>query len=70
MRKEAGFEVMDHIIFAYGENEKITEIVLKNADSIKADTLTDELTAEADDSFYVKDWNVNGEKVTFGVKKL
>ncbi len=70
MRKEAGFEVMDHIAFAYGQNEKITKIVTDNAESICADTLTDELCAEADDRFYVKEWNVNGEKVTFGVRKL
>ncbi len=70
MRKEAGFEVMDHIAFAYGDNQKITQIVTDNAAAIQADTLTDELVAEADDSFYVKEWNVNGEKVTFGVKKL
>ena len=70
MRKEAGFEVMDHIAFAYGVNEKITKIVTDNAAAIQSDTLTDELVAEADDGFYVKEWNVNGEKVTFGVKKL
>ena len=70
MRKEAGFEVMDHIAFAYGDNEKITKIVTDNAAAIQSDTLTDELVAEADDGFYVKEWNVNGEKVTFGVKKL
>ena len=70
MRKEAGFEVMDHIALAYGDNEKVTRILLANAESIQADTLTDELTAAVDDSFYVKEWNVNGEKVTFGVKKL
>ena len=70
MRKEAGFEVMDHIAFAYGDNQKITQIVTDNAAAIQADTLTDELVAAADDSFYVKEWNVNGEKVTFGVKKL
>ena len=70
MRKEAGFEVMDHIAFAYGDNQKITQIVTDNAAAIQADTLTDELVDAADDSFYVKEWNVNGEKVTFGVKKL
>ncbi len=70
MRKEAGFEVMDHIAFAYGTNEKIAQIVLDNAESIRTDTLTDELTAEPGEGFYVKEWNVNGEKVTFGVKKL
>ena len=70
MRKEAGFEVMDHIVFAYGSNDKVSEIVLKNAEQIQGDTLTDALQAEAGDDFYVKNWNVNGEKVTFGVKRI
>ena len=70
MRKEAGFEVTDHICFAYGSNPKLTALVLKNAAQIQQDTLTDSLTAEADEHFYTKDWNINGEDVTFGVRKM
>lgn len=72
MRKEAGFEVMDHICFAYGCNEKVTAIVQANAEQIQKDTLTDAIQAEGTEAegFYVKSWNVNGEKVTFGVKRI
>ncbi len=70
MRKEAGFEVMDHIAFSYGSNEKIADIVRRNEASICSDTLCSATQAEAIDGFYVKDWDINGEAVTFGVKKL
>jgi isoleucyl-tRNA synthetase len=69
MRKEAGFEVMDHIAFYAGANAKLNELIQKNSAQIMSDTLTDRIVTEADDTFYVKDWNINGEDVTFGVKK-
>ncbi len=72
MRKEAGFEVMDSICFAYGQNERIAKIVLNNADRIRRDTLSVRLQADIpeDEGFYRKDWNLNGEAVTFGVKRV
>ncbi|MCI8632853.1 MAG: isoleucine--tRNA ligase [Lachnospiraceae bacterium] len=70
MRKEADFEVMDHIVFAYGANAKITEIVLAHAAEIQSETLCDAVQADADASFYTKEWDINGETVIFGVKKL
>lgn len=69
MRKDAGFEVMDHIKVSCEGSAKIAEIIAKNADIIKDETLADELdTNKADGS--VKEWNINGEAVTLGVKKL
>ncbi len=70
MRKEAGFEVTDHIRFAFGSNERIAGIVRSNAASICADTLCDELLAGTFEGFYTKDWDINGEAVTFGVQKI
>ena len=69
MRKEAGFEVMDHITFSYGSNEKIAAIVTAHAAEIQSETLCDALQADAGEGFYVKDWDINGEKATFGVKR-
>ncbi len=69
MRKDSGFEVMDHIKASCQGNGKIAEIINNNADAIKNDTLADEIdTASADGN--TKEWNINGEKVTLGVKKL
>lgn len=43
MRKEAGFEVVDHIVLSQTGNERIAEIIKKNEAVIKNDTLADEI---------------------------
>ncbi len=68
MRKDAGFEVMDHISISVTGNEKIAEIVKKNAAAISEKVLADEILygeALAD----AKEWKVNGETVELGVRK-
>ena len=68
MRKEAGFEVMDKItVYAKG-SDKATGLMNANADSIKSDVMADALVTGSVDG-YSKEWNINGEKVTLGVKK-
>ena len=68
MRKEAGFEVMDKItVYAEG-SDKATGLMNANADSIKSDVMADALVTGSVDG-YSKEWNINGEKVTLGVKK-
>ena len=68
MRKDAGFEVMDNIVIGVADNEKIAEIINKNSAEISTDVLATEITAVTDG--FVKDWNINGEKVTLSVKKV
>ncbi|WP_177162172.1 isoleucine--tRNA ligase [uncultured Fusobacterium sp.] len=67
MRKEANFDVMDHIVLYEKDNDKIKDIITRNAEEIKHDTLTDEIVFGEIDGF-TADFNVNGEKVSFGVK--
>ena len=67
MRKEADFNITDHIQLFVAENDKIKEIVSRNAEAIKYDTLTDEVVFDTVDGF-VQDVNINGEKVKFGIK--
>ena len=67
MRKEANFDVMDHIVLYEKDNDKIKDIITRNAEEIKHDTLTDEIVFGEVDGF-TADFNVNGEKVSFGVK--
>ena len=69
MRKEAGFNVMDHIAFYVDGNEKIGRIMKKNLSIIENDTLADLLELEQMDG-YSKAWDINGEKVTLGVKQM
>ena len=69
MRKEAGFNVTDHISVTLSGSDKVAEIALAKKDDISGDTLTDSLTCATPDG-YVKDWDINGEKVSIGVKKV
>lgn len=68
MRKDAGFEVMDNIVIGVANNDKISDIINKNIAEISTDVLAKEITAIIDG--FVKDWNINGEKVTLSVKKV
>ncbi|MCI8337685.1 MAG: isoleucine--tRNA ligase [Lachnospiraceae bacterium] len=68
MRKDAGFEVMDHIRVSMQDNEKVRDIVQKNERSIMGDVLADEMAYDGAAGF-TKEWNINGEKVTLGVEK-
>ena len=69
MRKDAGFEVMDHIRVSLNGNEKLAELAQKNSDAICGKVLAEELSGGK--SFAVeKEWNVNGEKVVIAVEKI
>ena len=67
MRKEAGFEVTDHIVLSHHGNSLIEGIFARHGAEIAADTLADSIKPGA--SGYVKDWEINGESVTLGVEK-
>ena len=69
MRKDADFEVMDHIIVYLNGNDKIAGIVRANESSIAGKVLADTIVTGEMDGIS-KEWNVNGENVTIGVKKI
>ena len=69
MRKEAGFNVTDHITVKLAGEEKILDIAQKMCDDITKDTLADSLTLGEPEGF-TKDWDINGEKLTIGIKKI
>ena len=69
MRKDAGFEVMDHIRVSMQDNDKVKEIVQKNEAQMKSEVMADEITYDKAAGF-TKEWSINGEKVTLGVEKL
>ena len=68
MRKEADFEVTDRITFYINGNDKILEIVENNKDKIKSAVLADDVVSDSVSGF-TKEWNINGETVTFGVER-
>ena len=65
MRKEAGFEVTDHIGVGYNA-EGVAKKVLDSG-SFRSDVLCDAVTESLDG--YTKEWDINGDKVTISVSK-
>ena len=71
MRKDSGFEVMDHIrLWVWGDKE-IEETVLKrkNILTIQDETLADEIHLEAHENGK-KDWDINGKAASIAVEKV
>ena len=68
MRKEAGFEVMDHIEISYVADEKVAAIFEKYGNDIMSEVLAEDIHA-GDLTGHQKEWNINGEKVTLAVNK-
>ena len=68
MRKEADFNVTDNIKVYVTENEKISEIVKANQAVIAENVLAVSVEFAAGEG-YTKQWDVNGENVTFTVAK-
>ena len=69
MRKDAGFEVMDHIRVSLNGNVKLSALAEKNKEAICSKVLADELTEGLDFSCE-KEWNVNGEKIVIAVERV
>ena len=69
MRKDAGFDVTDHIKVSISGSPVIDNVTAAAEAEIKHDVLCDELTAAGLEGF-TKDWDINGESVTITVKKI
>lgn len=69
MRKEAGFEVTDHIRLTISGTDVIIALVEKYGREFAADVLADELIVDIP-AGYVKEWDINGEKAAIGVEKI
>ena len=69
MRKEAGFEVMDKIIVYAKDNDKLKGIMEGNKADIIRDVMADDIKYDTIEG-YEKSWDINGEKVVLGVKKI
>ena len=68
MRKEAGFEVIDHIKVFQNENQKLAEILGKHTEEISKAVLADEIVIGQVPAIS-KEWDINGEKTVLGVEK-
>ncbi len=70
MRKEAGFEVQDHIDVYESKNDQIRAILEKHEDQMKKEVLAESVVyGDAPADAYEKEWTVNGERVTLAVRR-
>ncbi len=69
MRKDAKFEVTDHIRLYQDANTRIRQIIMDNAEQIKKEILADEIFL-GEMKGHAADWVINGEPVTLGVTKV
>ena len=67
MRKENGFQVVDHITVYAAGNDKLVDIMSRNEDFLKKVVLADKVVYGSTEGF-VKEWNINCEDITLAVK--
>ena len=69
MRKDADFEVMDHIKVAVVGNDLLAQVV-KNNEKMIGDKVLAASFSFTDEYAVKKEWNVNGENVTISIEKV
>ena len=69
MRKDSGFEVMDHIRISLSGAEDMLAVAERNKAEICEQTLAESLT-KGEALAFSKEWNINGEKVVVSVEKI
>ena len=67
MRKEADFNVTDHIAVTLKGSEKLEKIIADHLGDIAGDVLADSVKLAAPEGT-VKEWDINGENAVIGVK--
>ena len=69
MRKDAGFNVTDHISVVLDGDKYTLSVAEKYFSSISADTLADTLKS-GEMSGFVKSWDINGRELKIGIEKI
>ncbi|MBR6509205.1 MAG: isoleucine--tRNA ligase [Clostridia bacterium] len=68
MRKDADFNVTDNISVILKGSKTVTDVAINKSKDIGSDTLAISITV-GEPLGFVKDWDINGEAVTIGIKK-
>ncbi|MCD7738166.1 MAG: DUF5915 domain-containing protein, partial [Lachnospiraceae bacterium] len=68
MRKDAGFEVMDHIRVSLNGNAALSAVIEKNKDAVAGKVLAEQIGTDQEFAI-AKEWNINGEKVVISMEK-
>ena len=69
MRKDADFNVTDHIRLYVEADEDLVRVIRENREEICRVVLGDDVLFAAPKG-YVKDWNLNGQKANLGVERI
>jgi isoleucyl-tRNA synthetase len=73
MRKEAGFDVTDHIHVRYGENKRLDKIISRNCALIATEVVAEDVCLVTDEEStadaYSKELQINDQQLTLWVKK-
>jgi isoleucyl-tRNA synthetase len=70
MRKEADYDVTDHIYIGYEGDDKIMDAVSSMNSYIKTETLADEIQDQGlKQPDFVKSWDIEGEKCEISIKR-
>ncbi len=71
MRRDADYALNDHIAVTYQASERLAKALEANGDYVRAETLADALTAsDAPQGDRVDTFEFDGERVTFGIKRI
>jgi isoleucyl-tRNA synthetase len=69
-RKEAGFEISDRICTVCAGGPESMRALAEHTEYLMGETLSLSLVQGEPEGEYVKEWDVNGEKVTVGVRRV
>ena len=68
MRKEADFEVTDHIVITIKTTDRLADVVTRGSAEILRAALADGLEI-AEPQGFAREWSINGEAATIGIRK-
>lgn len=71
LRRDADFNISDHIVLKYQASDKLVQAIQQFTDYIGGETLSDTLEiGEPSDGFRTEQYDIDGESLTLGVKRL
>ena len=69
MRKEADFNVMDHINVSVKTSSRLEDVIREFSSSISEDVLADSISFGEGDGF-TREWDINGENAVISVQRI
>ena len=69
MRKEADFNVMDHIRVSIKTSDRLADVVREFSSGISEDVLADAITF-GEGTGFTKEWDINGEEAVISVERV